>query len=284
MLRSMYSGVTGLRAHQTKMDVIGNNIANVNTAGFKSSRAIFQDVFYQTIANATSSTANKAGTNPKQIGYGTTVSSIDVQHTRSGYLSTDLPLDMYINGDGYFTVRDGAGNTFYTRVGNFSFDADGYLSDANGNYVLGASSSPTTPATLPTTVTAADIGRIQILNYSDYTNISIGSNGIISGVSAASGQVVELGQVTLANFINPKGLTQIGTQYVQESSNSGVASYSAPASANTASLVSGGLEMSNVDLSREFTEMITTQRGFQANSRVITTSDEILQELVNLKR
>lgn len=293
MLRSMYSGVTGLRAHQTRLDVIGNNIANVNTNGFKASRVVFQDVFYQTISNATDSTPNKAGINPKQIGYGTAIASIDVQNTRSGFVSTDLPLDLYINGDGYFTVKDGAGNTFFTRVGNFTFDAQGYLSDANGNRVCGASyraddpatpADESSPALLPTPTTAADVKPIQVLNYNNYSNLAIGSDGTITAVNGTTGNIETLGQVALAKFINPKGLTQVGTTYVQESANSGAPVYAAPASANTASLSPGGLEMSNVDLSKEFTDMITTQRGFQANSRIITTSDEILQELVNLKR
>lgn len=491
MLRSLFSGVTGLRTHQTKMDVIGNNIANVNTTAFKASRVTFKDVYYQTVSSASTANNDRGGTNPVQIGYGTNVASIDLMNTRGGVQLTDRTLDLYISGDGFFTVQDGNGSVSYTRVGNFMFDVNGNLVDPNGNYVCGWQPAANVPGAVLTGISIPDI--------SDYTNIAIGKDGIISGIysgpnpehlpdmtevinnlsslsisgysnirysngvitgddtasgnadiplfnnvrinadmtisgnnlltgednqviagldslvdnpadyydftissdgvllgvykghfpgmmellgningpslvipgytnvkfqngvitgdNIATGAVDEiiysnvrlgvggsfigddpglgitdqvipglsltgltnrledytnitlnndgniiavysavqvpahipgeveiLGQIALAKFTNPEGLSQEGGTYFKQTTNSGDASYSIPGDRAVGTLISGGLEMSNVDLSKEFTDMIITQRGFQANSRIITVSDEMLQELVNLKR
>lgn len=143
MLRSLYSGVSGLTAHQTKMDVIGNNIANVNTHGFKASRVTFSDVYYQTIKSATEGTTTSGGVNPSQIGYGVSVGSIDTDMSRSGFESTGNTLDLSIAGEGFFQIQDKAGNIFYTRAGIFTIDNNGNLVDANGNFVLGVSDATT---------------------------------------------------------------------------------------------------------------------------------------------
>lgn len=143
MLRSLYSAVSGMKAHQTKLDVIGNNIANVNTYGFKSSRARFQDVFYQTLQNATGGTNNKGGTNASQVGYGSQLGGIDLDMSRSALQSTGRPLDCAITGEGFFQVMDADGNVFYTRAGNMSLDSNsGNLVDSNGYTVLGVSGDP----------------------------------------------------------------------------------------------------------------------------------------------
>jgi flagellar hook protein FlgE len=463
------------------MDVIGNNIANVNTTAFKSSRVTFKDVFYQTLSDATSSTDLKGGTNASQVGYGSIVSSIDVINTRGGYQSTDRTLDLYIAGEGYYVMQDKAGNTYYTRSGNFKFDGNGGLVDSSGNYVSGWTPQYTdnrapNPMVIPNindytniaigkdgkitgvysgknpdhipntfeskgslknltitgysnltyangtlsgvdgtgttvelyknikihddgtitgdtatgTLTETVLGKVSdfatspedyagwavtddgtiaglyrghftgtveefgsingpsltVLSHTDvtfangtltasdgtvlYNNVTIGANGVFRGHNVAtntdeditsidisdfvsnpgvyqnfsldadgmisaqyiSNQVPEhvpggievLGQIALATFANPDGLSQQEGVYFQETKNSGTASITYPGGNGTGSIVSGGLEMSNVDLSKEFTDMITTQRGFQANSRIITVSDEMLQELVNLKR
>jgi flagellar hook protein FlgE len=276
MLKSMFSAVSGLKSHQTMLDVIANNIANVNTNGFKSSRVTFTDIYYQTLASATEPSTASGGTNPTQIGNGVTVATVDVLNTRSGYQQTYRTLDMYISGDGYFVVQDGAGNTSYTRLGNFTFDVDGNLVDGNGNYVCGE--SPTLGSPVGT------VGKITVANFNNYSSVAIGSDGQITGVNNTTGSVENLGQIALAAFPNADGLSQLGTSYLQETANSGSPTLYEAGSSAVGALVSGGLEMSNVDLSSEFTNMIIAQRGFQANSRVITTSDEILQELVNLKR
>lgn len=564
MLKSMYSGVAGMKAHQTKMDVIGNNIANVNTYGFKASRTTFSEVYYQTTSSATGATANTGGKNASQIGYGSQVSGIDILMTRSGFQSTDKATDVAIAGEGFFQIADADGNKYYTRSGNFTFDSAGNLVDTNGNFVLGVSGSPvgigassdriridvpsvaqsagnfedyinnrkititsseltenanvsfsfdtdanmaagdkcyatissgviniylnpyekingltelndivnqaiksangevehpggtyridveglddipdywpitgeefisknydpvlgsvdlpeelekigiwantvgntfsgvgeTTykiekvgneyvftatipmfdengdPVNDPTTGTqqintyygkisenhlttgtvklvrwdtaanpqkelsSADASDYIILKHpgyetletktnkgadvlnkksdkdavaseaskalgfgtkqmvltggtsggaqtiSDLTNLSIGGDGIITATHAVHG-LIEIGRIDLATFDNPTGLIQAGTSYFQESVNSGAAQVTIAGTEGVGALQSNALEMSNVDLSNEFADMITTQRGFQASSRLITVSDEILQELVNLKR
>lgn len=277
MIKSMFSAVTGLKSHQTMMDVIGNNIANVNTNGFKSSRVLFTDVYYQTLSEANAATDVSGGTNPSQIGYGSKVSSIDVLNTRSGYQQTNRTMDFYISGDGYFVLDDGTGTISYSRVGDLKFDTEGNLIDGNGSFVYGQ---------MPKLTEGGTMAPIKIANFKNYTQISISENGMITGIDSTSttGEIEELGQIGLAYFVNQEGLSQSGNMYYKETVSSGKPSYSTPGSAYTGSLVSGGLELSNVDLSTEFTNMIIAQRGLQANSRVITTSDQILEELVNLKR
>ncbi len=137
MLRSLYSGVAGLTSHQTKMDVIGNNIANVNTYGFKSSRVCFRDIYYQTTKTATGGSDTTGGVNPSQIGYGVTVSSVDKNMSRSSFQSTSSTLDVAIAGEGFFQVQDKAGNKFFTRAGMLNVDNEGNLVDTNGKFVLG---------------------------------------------------------------------------------------------------------------------------------------------------
>lgn len=142
MVRSMYSGVTGMKSHQTRLDVIGNNIANVNTYGFKSSRATFRDVYYQNLRNGSKPTAISGGTNPSGVGYGATIGSIDLLMTDSAVTNTGNPMDVAINGDGFFQVQDADGNIFYTRAGMLDIDSDGNLVDMNGYFVLGVAGNP----------------------------------------------------------------------------------------------------------------------------------------------
>ena len=275
MIKSMYSAVTGLKGHQTMLDVIGNNIANVNTVGFKSSRVLFKDLYYQTLSASSASNEISGGSNPVQIGYGSSVSSIDLLMTRSGYQQTSRTLDLYISGEGFFVVQDSTGQDMYTRVGSFKFNPDGTLIDSNGNFVLGQMPSVTDPVVLD---------KITINNFDNYTGMYIDDTGKIMGTNATTQQIETLGQVVLANFPNAEGLSQEGNMCYIETTSSGAAQLTVPSSATTGPLVSGGLEMSNVDLTKEFTDMIVAQRGFQANARVITTSDSVLEELVNLKR
>jgi len=291
MIRSLYSAVSGLKGQQTMLDVIGNNISNVNTASFKSSRVIFSDLYYQTLSGASSATAATGGNNPTQIGYGSLVSSIDVVNSRSSFQQTSRSLDMYISGEGYFMVQNPTGGNSYTRLGAFSFDPNGNLLDSAGNFLQGQSFNPpinqgdaVTPMPTPPT-------KINIADFGHYTSINIDTSGVITGVyspdnptDANSGKVQMLGQLAIAVFQNPNGLLESGTSYYAETLNSGTPTILAAGSGKAGSLVSGGLEMSNVDLSKEFTDMIIAQRGFQANARVITTSDQVLEELVNLKR
>ena len=296
MMRSLYSGVAGLRVHQTRMDVIGNNIANVNTVGFKSSRVMFRDVLYQTLSGSArpwdDSDPLRGGINPYQIGLGVQVASVDKLMTRAGPQTTDRPLDVYIDGEGFFKVR-GAGDDeeapyYYTRVGNFSFDAMGRLVDSNGNYVMGVLDPEEAPAELEEDHVGEVIQVEDQELFARLSSISIGPDGIITAYDPAADEpedeIIIIGQLLLYKFVNADGLQQVGQTYFQPSLNSGVAGEIAPRLAGTGATIASRLEMSNVELAKEFTDMIITQRGFQANSRIITVSDEMLQELVNLKR
>ncbi|WP_040286858.1 flagellar basal body rod protein FlgG [Sporosarcina koreensis] len=286
MLRSMYAGISGLKNFQTKLDVIGNNISNVNTYGFKKGRTVFKDLYSQTVSGASGPTpggtgANPAnigrgGVNPKQVGLGSQLATIDTLMSPGSTQFTGNTLDLAIEGDGFFAVK--AGDTIqYTRAGNFYLDEKGALVDGDGRFVM-VSDFSATPPTNPTTVT--NLRKIEIPLTA--TSLSIGQNGVVSYVN--NGNLVEAGVVQIAKFNNPAGLEKVGGNLYVDSTNSGDPVYRAPQSGGNGSIKSGSLEMSNVDLSEEFTEMIVAQRGFQANTRIITTSDEILQELVNLKR
>ena len=539
MVRSLYAGVMGMKAHQARLDVIGNNIANVSTYGFKASRATFKDVYYSTLSGASGATNDRGGKNPTQIGYGSSLNSIDVIHGQQGVQMTDRGLDAAITGEGFFQVKDADGNIFYTRAGILNYDEAGNLIDSNGNFVLGVSGNPlgkapgkekiqfNIPAVDPTaakakqkingvnfTVSAQNsvaagnvklqiissgdlplgekcsaeinsssiliklnksekfgslsdlesaindaiteanggvahpagkfsismddatkfagglsgeeiaskdytpqLGKIEGLDlkandagktslgikfvsagskftasgvagvtptitkvgddwqvsigdYSgkipktatsagelilkkggtdstdcftithngyDYletvskatggaitveapspaltatattpskalglsedfiltggteggpqgvdtlSNIAIGANGVIEGYHGVYGRM-ELGRIDVVTFENPNGLAQAGNTYFQATANSGEPRQVEPGMNGSGGLQAGALELSAVDLSKEFADMITTQRGFQANSRIITVSDEVLNELVNLKR
>ncbi|MCI1692400.1 flagellar basal body rod protein FlgG [Aneurinibacillus aneurinilyticus] len=266
MLRSMYSGIGGLRGFQTKLDVIGNNIANVNTTGFKKSRVTFQDIFSQTMSGGSAAQDKAGGTNAKQVGLGSTIATIDTIHKGGNLQMTTKPSDVGIEGNGYFIVQDASGESFLTRDGNFHFDNKGNLVTANGMFVLGSDSKP---IKIPT----------------DNKEYSIGVDGKIT-YTDKDGKVVEDGPIIgLAMVANPDGLEKKGMNtYKYNSPAAGTPTVGKPNSGAFGLLRGSSLEMSNVDLSEEFTEMIVAQRGFQANSRIITTSDSILEELVNLKR
>lgn len=436
MMRSMFSGVSGLRAHQTKMDVIGNNVANVNTLGFKSGRVTFQEVFNQTLrgAGAPDATLGRGGTNPMQIGLGTGVGAIDTMMTRGSSQRTDNPTDLSIEGEGFFIVKGSNADTFkFTRAGNFGLDKLGNLVSGSGMNVYGwmeytypnndgvpkyntegeiqpinlysdvfngnkriIAPEPTTVAkftgnlnsgykvndtfsvpftvydslgnphelsvkyekgadpnawtytitrktvnddgeieddevSASTAITFTTEGKVEIadpppdpafpnisftpdgaetldiaIDFSSVTQyasdcsvkpsningystgnlvtFNIGSDGMLTGVYS-NGQQQPMGLIALASFSNPAGLQKVGDNLFIPTTNSGDFTKGVQVgSEGVGTLSPGTLEMSNVDLSREFTDMIVTQRGFQANSRIITTSDEMLQELVNLKR
>jgi len=447
----MYSGVSGLQVHQVKMDTIGNNIANVNTVGFKGSKVTFSEVFSQTLKGAGAPQEGRGGTNPQQIGLGAALGAVSVQHTKGSTQRTDNPTDIMIDGNGFFVVSNDASGTnkFYTRAGNFSLDKLGYLVnpngfklldtngepirinqsetknatastvaelkgnlnftydpaedfdsnnaiytttldvydsvgnvstldvqfgekianvpgtpiapatgsttyrtvkfsganastvgdlafvansatsaagqifaefDENGNFVklvenvvrdangyatgaaaLGANPvvTVTTPGAAPVTITVNDDVFKDLTHYAQTTDAKIlatdgnAAGALDSFAISASGEVVgtftngerlTLATIGLAAFDNPPGMMKIGGNLYTDTPNSGTPKFGEPGTGSFGALTPGALEMSNVDLSQEFTEMITTQRGFQANSRVITTTDEMLQELVNLKR
>ncbi|WKV09127.1 flagellar basal-body rod protein FlgF [Thermoanaerobacterium sp. CMT5567-10] len=420
MLRSMYSAVSGLKAHQAEMDVIGNNIANVNTVGYKASRMTFKEIFSQTIKGASAPQGSGGGTNPQQVGLGVAIASIDTLFTNGGAQRTDNPTDLSIDGNGFFIVNNGGAN-LYTRAGNFFFDSNGDLVTPDGYKVMGWISqdgktvntdtgnlspisiknwSSTSPASTKSiqlggnldastsigssvsyNVTIYDsqggshvatiqftkqdnagnwsaeitnfdgndlstspvaIGTIQfdsngliidpaasvfsvnvsslpisdinatlgdgtnitidlsnLTMYSDSTNIqelskdgneagsiesiNIDQYGVVSGIYS-NGRTQVIGQIALADFQNTQGLEKVGNTMFINTVNSGDSMIGAANTGTRGTINPGTLEMSNVDLANEFANMITTQRGFEANAKVITVSDEILQDLVNLKR
>lgn len=295
MLKSLYSGVSGMKGFQTKLDVIGNNIANVNTVGFKKSRVMFQDIINQNIAGATAPTNQSGGINPKQVGLGTKVASIDTIHTPGSPMTTNVGTDLAVDGDAYFVVSPDGTNTYLTKAGNFSLDAQGNLVNSNGYFVKGISSSSPKPINI--NISSVMDNGVQ----KKITSFSIDSNGYInvvdedgkSGKLAFDGQKYSIdtvgtsGQdVSLATAVvtNPSGLQKVGNTMFVATGNSGPAIPDRIQNNSGGQINSGVLEMSNVDLTEEFTEMIVAQRGFQANARTITTSDSILEEVVNLKR
>ncbi|HWJ80382.1 MAG TPA: flagellar basal body rod protein FlgG [Niallia sp.] len=288
MLRSLYSGISGMKNFQTKLDVTGNNIANVNTYGYKKGRVTFSDLLSQTSAGATAPAANAGGTNAKQVGLGSQLASIDTIQTQGSMQTTNRTLDLSISGEGFFVLEDGAGSQSYTRAGNFYLDANRNIVSSEGQ-ILQVANGIQEGANGAVTGTGQAVGGTVIP--SSAQSFSIGSNGTITYVDA-NGDTQNAGQILMAKVSNPEGLTKVGGNRYQLSANSGdLAGNALPygglvtsGDVGTGTINSGYLEMSNVDLSEEFTDMIVAQRGFQANTKIITTSDEILQELVNLKR
>ncbi|KSU50644.1 flagellar basal-body rod protein FlgG [Exiguobacterium indicum] len=300
MLRSMYSGISGLKNFQTKLDVVGNNIANVNTFGYKKGRVTFKDLVNQSVGSASGAGGGVGGTNPKQVGLGASMSTVDNVYNQGALQNTGRTLDVGISGEGFFQVMTADG-VRYTRSGNFYTDVQGNIVTGDGNYLIGLSAPLPNPT--PTTVPAPGAltgnsydaqgkidstktqptGYIQLKIPTGAQNLSIGKDGLVTFVDATGG-LQRVGYVSMANFANPGGLEKSGVNLFSASQNSGGAALGSPSTNGLGQLTSGTLEMSNVDLSEEFTEMIIAQRGFQANTRIITTSDQVLEELVNLKR
>jgi flagellar hook protein FlgE len=284
MLRSLFAGISGLRANQTMLDVTGNNIANANTIGFKASTTLFQDTLSQMLNGASASNAQRGGTNPIQVGLGVQVAGIGMNLNQGSAQTTGRVTDLMIQGDGMFVVEQG-NQRLYTRAGAFTFDEAGTLVTPTGSrvqgYALDAAGLPTGGLIDITLDTAALVPAIPA--GVELTSYTIGSDGKIRGVFSDDIQR-DLAQLAVADFNNPMGLERVGETAFRESANSGAAQFGVPGEGRRGTLMGGALEMSNVDLSAEFTNLILAQRGFQASSRVITTSDQVLEELVNIKR
>lgn len=282
MLRSLFAGISGLRVNQTMLDVTGNNIANANTTGFKSSTTVFSDTLSQMLTAASGGTAERGGTNPIQIGLGVQLAATSTNFGQGSAQLTGRQTDVMLNGDGFFVLRDGA-EEVYTRAGAFTFDQNGALVSPTGmrvqGYELDALGAPTgalvdvdlslIDATLPLGV--------------ELTSYSISSDGKVRGVFS-DGVQRDICQLAVADFTNPMGMEKIGDTTFRASANSGPVELGVAGQGQRGTIQAGALEMSNVDLSAEFTNLILAQRGFQASSRVITTSDQVLEELVNIKR
>jgi flagellar hook protein FlgE len=293
MMRSMFSAISGLRNHQTMMDAVGNNIANVNTTGFKSARVTFQDIVNQTLRAATAPSATIGGQDPLQIGTGAQIGTVDAIMLQGSLQSTGRPTDIAIQGDGFFVLSDNAATPAYsyTRDGNLSLgmgatatDPRPLLHSATGLHVKGyappqaagsadSTTAPTTDITIPLTS-----GSVAVSGF------NIDKNGIISLLLVDGTTVANHAQIALATFAHQEGLNRAGSNLFEQTVNSGVANYNGANVNGRGETTSGFLEMSNVDLAVQFTNMIIAERGFQGNSRVITATDEILQDLVNIKR
>ncbi len=336
MLRSLYAGISGMKVNQVKLDVIGNNIANVGTTAFKSSRVRFQDMVSQSMSDASASGTNAGGVNPKQIGLGVQVSGIDTMVGQGMMQPTSRNLDVAMDGEGYLIVASGpidgkitvntthtmnaqaAGKTLttsYTRDGALTLDDKGHLLTSDGFRVMGYAVSDGTATSLlnnadgtlttkiinanGTTAPTAGTDLIPLsipdtIEDKRVRTFSIEKDGTIKAVLEGGGVSV-VGQIAMASFNNPAGLSKVGKNLYQNTSNSGepvvrsglgATSISATPdnSAGYGDMLSGMLEMSNVDLAEQFTDMIIASRAFQAAGKTITTGDEILQEILALKR
>lgn len=270
MLRSMYSGISGMKANQTKMDVVGNNVANVGTTAFKKSNVRFSDALYQTSIYASSPGTIVGGVSPGQVGIGTKVSGMFKNTVQGNIQTTGRSSDLGIDGDGYFTVQIGQNQYAYTRDGSFNIDKEGNLVTADGYKVVGTDKKPIQ-------IPKEQNGQ-KVLSY------NISSEGEVSYLLADGSKYPAAGtaaqKLGIAVFQNPEGLEALSSNLYGVSANSGDPILNAA----YGNIKQGAIEMSNVDLSEEFTEMIVTTRAFQAASKVITTSDELLQEIINLKR
>lgn len=300
MLKSLYSGVSGMRAQQTKMDVIANNIANVSTTGFKSGHARFEDMISQINSSAQGASVNRGGINAQQVGLGVQVSGTDTIMTGGSLQATGRALDFAIqNGDNSFFIVSDNGTTDavqqYTRDGGFFLDANGDLVTPAGMRVMGYAANsadpvdPDNPDNPHLIEAGGEISKINIPQQLDLDPVAnlesynIDNTGHIYGVYD-NGETYVLGRLALTSFTNPEGLEKAGGNLYNATNNSGIPELGAPSVDGFGLIRSGFLEMSNIDLANEFTEMIVTSRAYQANSRAITTSDEMLQELLNLKR
>jgi len=259
---------------QEEMDVIGNNIANVNTTGFKGANVNFAEAFDQQLSSG-------VGGIPMQIGTGVTTSAISTQFIQGSISTTGVPTDLAVSGGGFFVVQNTlSGAQFVTRDGSFHVDDSGYLVNSDGMRVQGFTEpNLATPGDIKIDNTGAPNGSTASLQ-----SFAISPDGTVN-VTLTDGTTFARCQILLQNFSNPAALTKQGANLYSFDSNAGpLAANAVPGTTGVGKLVSGALEMSNVDLAAQFADLITAQRAFQANARVITTSDEVLQELVNLKR
>ena len=296
LVRSLNSGVSAMQQLQQQMDVIGNNIANANTTGYKAARVAFEDSFSQTLRAASPGTATRSNTAPVQVGTGVNTSAIQSNFSQgatavTGNTGNKGAEDLFIHGNGFFVVRDPInGNQYVSRAGDFHFDEQGYLLTQNNFRVQGYSETAAiaTPDTLNTSV----IGDLRLTDPSRSSPISkynIDTQGIINVTLADDSHFVR-GQVLLQNFQSPDALVKEGNNLYSGLIAAGplggaTPTPAAPGAANgLGTIQAGALELSNIDLANEFANLITTQRSFQASAKIITTSDEMLQDVINLKR
>ena len=344
MLRSLYSGISGMKVNQTKLDVIGNNLANVSTTAFKGSRVNFSTTISQTLGSASAASDSLGGVNGKQVGLGAQIASIDKIMSQGSMQSTSRSLDVAVDGSGYFMVATGPALTgdakdsitivnngvgtmpanssvAYTRDGSFVLDNEGNLLTSKGYRVLGFAMETTDPQQNTKIDNIDDNGNVLYVESNNSTkaiddklvslkipdkvtkidkagnktqvavkSFNISSDGLITGV-LETGEITALGQIAMSSFKNEVGLTDIGNNMYEPSGSSGAAIISSgknsPTNRNSSGygdILQGYLEMSGVDMAEQFTDMIVATKAFQAAGKTITTGDEILSEIINLKR
>ncbi|MBW2487092.1 MAG: flagellar basal-body rod protein FlgG [Deltaproteobacteria bacterium] len=262
MIRSLWTSATGMQAQELNIDVIANNLANVNTSGFKKSRAEFQDLLYESMRPAgAASSADTTVPTGIQLGHGTRPSAVQKMFSQGDFQNTQNELDWAIEGDGFFQIEMPNGDTGYTRSGEFKLDADGRIVNPDGFPLIPELTVPT-----------------------DTISISVGLDGTVSVVQAGDATPVEIGNVQLARFVNPAGLRSLGKNLYSPTNASGDELTGTPGENGFGTLAQGFLEMSNVSVVDEMVNMITAQRAYETNSKVITTADDMLQLANNLKR
>ncbi|HUN77629.1 MAG TPA: flagellar hook-basal body complex protein [Solirubrobacteraceae bacterium] len=288
MMGGMYAAISGLDANQTMLNNTANDLANVNTVGFKSARVSFSDSLTQVLRGASGTTVTNGGTNPLQVGLGVQVAATENEMSEGSFQSTNNPLDVAIQGEGFLRVGAGSPpavptNVDYTRAGNLTTNTKGYLTTQSGLYLVGynAEKGEAEGTYKP--------GKTEsyIVIPPGSANVSIGQDGAVSYTdenpeSPTYQQQVTAGYLSLAQFPNQGGLQRLGGSLWAQSANSGNPIVGTPDSGGFGQTIGGELEMSNVDLATQMTEMITAERGYQANSRVITTADEMLQTAVTM--
>jgi flagellar basal-body rod protein FlgG len=261
MIRSLNTAATGMKAQQTNMDVIANNLANVSTTGFKKARAEFEDLIYDTIKEPGAVTgANSISPAGVQVGLGTKTASIDKDLTQGSTKVTSAPFDIEIQGAGFFPVQLPNGQIGYTRNGAFKKGPDGRLQDANGNVMQ-------PEVTIP----------------QNATGVEIGGDGQVQIVTSDNIQPQSVGQIQIVGFVNPAGLKAIGGNIFLPSNSSGLPQQAIPGQNGLGQLAQGQLETSNVNIVEEMVNMITAQRAYETNSKVIQASDQMLQAINALR-
>lgn len=262
MIRSLYTSVSGMNVQQTNLDVISNNLANVNTTGFKKQRAEFQDLLYQTLSAPGSGTTNTTETpNGIQVGLGAKLVATNRQFEQGSLKNTNRSLDMAISGPGFFQVTLPDGTTGYSRDGSFSIDANGQVVTSQG-YLLQPG------LTIP----------------QEATSIFVGADGTVTADTGLETGPDDVGQIQIANFINPSGLNALGGNLFRATDASGVAVPGNPGDPGFGSIQNSFLESSNVNVAEEMISLIIGQRAFEATSRSVRTADSILGEINQLKR
>ncbi len=263
MIRALYSAASGMTAQQMNVDNIAHNLANANTSGFKARRAQFQDLMYQSVVQPGSASGQQT-TVPTglQLGLGTRTSSNEIFFTQGSFSQTDNPLDMVIQGKGFFQIRRASGELAYTRSGAFHLDKDGSLVTQDGN--------PLEP---------------QITLPSAALQISIGQDGTVSYTLPGQSAAQQAGQIQLATFVNPAGLNSLGGNLYMPTDSSGDPTVGTPGGQEgLGTIMQGYTEQSNVSVVEEFINLIVAQRGYEANSKVVKAADDMYQQVNNLTR